>query len=70
MLDDNEIRESLCIYDPLNPNFTSWEIEDGEVDDRPGPRGEGTDSCCWCDNCFYRRDQLATEILRLRKELT
>jgi hypothetical protein len=56
-----EIFTDLCSYDPRNP-FNN-------IEDNDSPRNiERTDKC-YCDNCFYGRDRLALEILRL-KELT
>ena len=36
---------------------------DSEEDERP--KGDS----CYCDNCFYRRDKLAKEIIRLMEVL-
>lgn len=47
--------ESLCYYDKRNPNFIGNEYSE--------PRK----STCYCDNCFRGKDELAMEILRLRK---
>ena len=49
---EQEIFENLCTYDERNPLY-----------DWPGIPREG----CYCDNCFYGRDKLAVEILRLRE---
>lgn len=56
----DDINESLCWYDPRHPDFDPdyWK-EWGE--DAPTPRKED----CSCDNCFYGRDELAMEIIRL-----
>lgn len=51
---DEEIYENLCIGDHRNPDYE--ECEDDV------PRAD-----CFCDNCFYRRDALAMEILRLKE---
>jgi hypothetical protein len=51
-----DIYESLCAYDPRNPDY--------DKDCEREPRTN-----CSCDNCFYGRDELALEILKLRKEL-
>jgi len=47
--------DSLCIYDPHYSDFNSFE-------DNPKAREKD----CGCDNCFYGRDILAVEIIRLR----
>lgn len=47
-----EIYENLCNYDKRNPYYDTDYIET--------PRQN-----CYCDNCFYGRDKLAIEILRL-----
>ena len=55
-----EVLEKLCYKDARNPDFMLG-YEDEEV---PEPRNG-----CFCDNCFYGRDALAMEILRLRSEI-
>lgn len=50
--------ESLCINDPRNPYFNDY----GE--DNVPPREN-----CACDNCFYGRDAMALEIIRLREAI-
>lgn len=57
---DADIRHALCTADRLNPDF----VDRFEPDEKPVPR-DG----CTCDNCFYGRDRLAVEILRLRSEV-
>lgn len=52
-----DVLESLCVYDARNP-LSAHLLDD---DDPAQPR----DSCT-CDNCFYGRDRLALEIIRLR----
>lgn len=52
-----EILENLCVYDPKHP-FFSKELE----------RVRDTEVDCYCDNCFYGRDKLAREILRLQEK--
>lgn len=52
----DNILEKLCIYDPANPNYTR---SDGPM---PPPRQKD----CYCDNCFYGRDALAMEAIRLK----
>ena len=59
MIDIKEIKEKLCTYDKRNPDYEYlFSDNDNEV---PEPRKD-----CYCDNCFYGRDKLALEILRLR----
>lgn len=57
----NEIYEKLCYYDERNPDSVALELE---VHERKPPREN-----CFCDNCFYGRDRLALEILRLQDAL-
>lgn len=53
----DNVEAKLCIYDRRNPDFYMHNADDDRV---PGaPR-------CFCDNCFYGRNELAIEILRLR----
>lgn len=52
----DNILEKLCIYDPANPNYVKSE------DFMPPPRQKN----CYCDNCFYGRDALAMEAIRLK----
>jgi hypothetical protein len=57
-LTEKQVLERLCYYDHRNPY---WFGEyDSEGDERE-PREQ-----CACDNCYYGRDKLALEILRLR----
>ncbi len=56
----SEVVSKLCWKDPRNPDFDSYYGTDDHV---PPPRIN-----CFCDNCFYGRDKLAMEILRLRGE--
>ena len=58
-MDDSEILEALCNLDPRNPLNP---LDCYAKADRPEPRGKN----CSCDNCFYGRDKLALEIIRLR----
>lgn len=51
----------LCYHDPRNPHYTELGLED----ERESPRPKG----CACDNCFYGRDRLAVEVIRLHTEL-
>jgi hypothetical protein len=63
-MNEAEILSNLCYDDRRNPEYDDvygwWDEED-----RPTRKDD-----CYCDNCFYRRDRLALEILRLRGELT
>ena len=47
-----EVLGNLCYYDSKNPNSA--------CDDDCKPRAD-----CYCDNCFYGRDELALEIIQL-----
>jgi len=58
-----EIHEYLCDKDIRNPNNVLSCFK--YMGDEPPPRG---DDCC-CDNCYYGRDILALELLRLLDEL-
>jgi hypothetical protein len=54
------IQSCLCSYDRRNPNF------DEEIESFREEHGTTRqDERCYCDNCFYGRDELAREILRL-----
>lgn len=48
------VLENLCAYDKRNPDYLF------EEDEPIKPR-----ESCFCDNCFYGRNKLAVEILRL-----
>ena len=50
-----DVYNNLCYYDPRNPDYDAFYSEDIE------PRQDD----CYCDNCFYGRDVLAMEILKL-----
>ena len=50
----DKIVECLCSYDERNP-YPYYDKEYAKT-----PRTD-----CYCDNCFYRRDKLALELLRL-----
>lgn len=56
----DEILSNLCSYDERNPigvySYTSQE----DVNDIKEPRDD-----CSCDSCFYGKDRLALEIIRL-----
>ena len=51
-----KIYENLCTYDVRSPYYFDWDDKDYN-----SPRVN-----CSCDNCFYGRDELAQEIIRLR----
>ena len=53
--------EKLCIHYPRSPYFNP------PVDPEDFLQ-EARDNC-FCDNCFYGRDAMALEIIRLRKML-
>lgn len=56
------VYECLCSKDSRNPLYADiygWQADEPP----PVPRVD-----CACDNCFYGRDKLAVEILRLRGE--
>lgn len=52
-MNQKEILLSLCYHDERNPLNTG---------DAKPPRQE----TCLCDNCYYGKDKLAMEILRLQ----
>lgn len=51
-----KIYQNLCYYDKRNPNN---DLENGNEKEN-----------CYCDNCFYGRNILALEILRLNDIIT
>ena len=55
-MDEQTILKNLCYYDPRSPYYET--PEEGEEAKQPR-------KTCFCDNCFYGRDELAMEILRL-----
>ena len=57
-LTKEEVYESLCYYDKRS----SGELY-GYDDDVTPPRKKD----CMCDNCFYKRDRLAMEIIRIQE---
>lgn len=57
---EEEILSNLCYYDPRNPDSIKQDIEEREQQAKIKAEKE-----CFCDNCFYRRTELAEEILRL-----
>jgi hypothetical protein len=50
-MDIEEIKSNLCYYDDRNPNR-----------DKLTEKKEGK---CFCDNCFYGRDELANAMLKI-----
>ena len=65
-----EIYSNLCLYDPRNEYYQdmlSMSKQDGESIEefKEGMHKPGIN--CSCDNCFYGKNKLALEILRLRK---
>jgi len=54
-MDIEEIKGSLCFYNKNNPDY----IKETKKKDKK----------CFCDNCFYGRNELAKEILMLREKL-
>lgn len=57
-MDLNEVYSNLCCKDPRHPDFEGCY---GWMNDDPvAPRQN-----CSCDNCFYGRDKLALEIIKL-----
>lgn len=53
------ILENLCFHDPRNPEYDEDE-DRNDIDDK--------NFICYCDNCFYRRTELAEEIIYLLEE--
>lgn len=58
-MNKKEILENLCSYDKRNPNF-----HEDEWIPQKEPRING----CSCDNCFYGRDNLVLEIIKLQEK--
>jgi hypothetical protein len=56
-----DIFSNLCSKDRRNPMWRNIYGYGYDEDEIPEPRID-----CSCDNCFYHRDSLALEILRLR----
>lgn len=66
-MNQQEILEELCYYDPRNPDCTKDEEAIQDHKDRLLKTGK----TCSCDNCFYGRTKLAEMILSLQPtELT
>jgi hypothetical protein len=61
-MDIEEIYGNLCYHDLRNINNY---YSDG--DDDPEDTGPLRQDECYCYNCFYGRDKLAMEIIRLRE---
>lgn len=59
-MDDAEIYNHLCIYDPRNPLYQEFAayLDDEEL--------RSARANCACDNCFYGRNKLAVELLKER----
>ena len=55
------VLESLCYHDPRHPDYADLHMEDDDDSIR-----EPRNVWCFCDNCFYGRDELALEIIRLQ----
>jgi len=55
---EETIFENLCIYDERNPNYYQGGFDE---DEKRKPRIN-----CNCDNCFYGKDKLALEIIKLK----
>lgn len=69
-MEREEVLSNLCVNDRRNPDHKELYFVDYEYDmeeDIPEPRG-GENGECYCDNCFYGRDALALEILKLMDE--
>lgn len=49
--------EDLCYFDKRNPNHCIDDSDDTFI--KPNP--------CYCDNCFYRRNDLARKIIELQE---
>lgn len=62
MMDLKDVCDKLCYYDDRSPEYADMLECYDEIDVKPEPRKD-----CYCDNCFYGRDKLALEILRLRE---
>lgn len=54
-----EVYKNLCFKDKRNPTWQDLYGQDEECE-IPEPRND-----CYCDNCFYGRDKLALEIIKL-----
>lgn len=64
LVSHEEVFNYLCWYDRRHPQWAEvHEMLDPE--DIREPRQD-----CSCDNCFYKRDVLAREIIRLRESIS
>lgn len=59
-MEKTEVLKRLCCFDKRNPHGTA----DFDPEDTTEPHRES----CACDNCFYGRDKLAQEILKLQAD--
>ena len=60
------VYESLCIMDERNPMHADTVAYEREPDEPiPAAREKG----CACESCFYGKDSLAVEIIRLQEKL-
>ena len=69
-MQESEILSFLCYYDIRNPegvNDLEAINEHKEMITRKLKKRKQTEYFCPCDNCFYGRTLLATEILRLNQ---
>jgi hypothetical protein len=55
-----QVYAALCVYDKRSPCWVDLLMCDPETNQKPRDK-------CFCDNCFYGRDRLALEILRLKE---
>ncbi len=55
-----DVLDYLCYHNPLSPDYD-------EEDEKDDPQDKSKQ--CYCDNCFYGRDELAKEILKLTEQL-
>jgi len=58
----SEVYDNLCVRDRRSPSFNDfyWDEDEEAI---PEPRQQ-----CFCDNCFYGKDRLALEIIRLMEK--
>lgn len=61
----DEVLEALCTWDRRSPYYADLKLA---YEDDPGSMPRPRKSCS-CDNCFYGRDRLALEILRLKSNV-
>lgn len=60
-MDIQDVLQNLCYYDSRNPDNPLDKDDQLDYDSRNKKVN------CYCDNCFYGRDRLANEILRLKE---